>query len=130
MASEQIEQDVSNAAMHPARGRRRKVKGPLSSFPQLPSSALQHRLDTSSDEFEGQNAIGQGPKRLRSASTTPISDSGRAKAPFEWDNLMGIGPVSSTLEETLIQKEPIGKREQLKTSLLKAQLRVLGTPFW
>ena len=93
-ASDQhMETSESGRLSHPTRGRRRKVKGPPAVLPQLPASAMQHRLGTSSGEPEEESAIGQQPKRQRSTSTTPISDSGRARAPFELDRLMGVGSV-------------------------------------
>ena len=80
---------------HPTRGGRRKVKGPPAHLPHLPLTALR-RLDASSEE-PGDERV---PKRLRSTSstprsTTPVSDSGRARAPFQLDRLMRIGSVGS-----------------------------------
>ena len=71
-------------------GRRRP-----SNLPHLPLTVLQHRLDTSSGDAEGKRVWRQDPKTLRSTSntprsTTPVGESGRAKAPFELDKLMGI----------------------------------------
>ena len=87
IASEQIEQPMSRASVHPTRGRR---------------SALHHRLDTSSDETAKDRETGQDSKRLRSTSNTPrsttpitILEGRRARAPFELDRLMGIGSVGA-----------------------------------
>ena len=57
-------------------------------------------LDTSSEDAEGERLRGQDSKRLRSTSntlrsTTPVSDPGRARAPFELDRSMGIDSVGS-----------------------------------
>ena len=94
MASEQIEASASRI-MRPRRGKRPKVKGPPFALPQLPLLAVQHRLDTSSDELEEEKSARQEPKRLRSTSSNPGSETAGAWAPHDYDNVMGIGPVSS-----------------------------------
>ena len=67
---------------------------------------LHHRLDTSSDAAEGENGVEPDRKKQRSASTTPINAVGRARAPFELDQLMGIGSARSpSREETDSERE-------------------------
>ena len=103
MASEQPGQPVSSSATQLTRGRTRKFKTPPSILPQLPLSTLQHRLEASSDQLE----------QLRSTSKTPRSGSARAGAPHKYDNIMGIGPVSSPSEtETGSEKTDQGGRSE------------------
>ena len=53
MASgQQLDMSEAGRSSHPTRGRGRKFKGPPSNLPQLPLTAIQHRLDTSSDNLE------------------------------------------------------------------------------
>ena len=78
-----------------------KVKGPLSARPQVLLFALQHKLDTTSDnpeekrekERERERVVGQEPKRLRSTFFNPRSDSAK-----EWAVGTRIGPVISPSE--------------------------------
>ena len=103
MAAEQTE------TRHPTHRRRRKVKGPPSTLPQVPLSALQHRLDTSSDDPDEERDVGQGHKTLRSTSTIPRSDSVRAWAPHGYDNVMGV----SSLSERKTDSEKIRSRGKI-----------------
>ena len=101
MASDQSSTAVGRDVVFPTRGRRRMVNGPLvTNLPaELPFLAARQRLDTSSDDLGEERIDEQEPKRLRSTSTTPRSESARAWAPHDYDNIMGIGPVSTLSDE-------------------------------
>ena len=68
-------------------------------LPDLPPMLAQGGVDTSSDDLEEEKDAVQEPKRLRSTSTTPRSDSTRAREPFEYDRLMGVGSVGPSSDE-------------------------------
>ena len=120
VASEQVGPVAKSVAAHPTHGRKRKVKRPLSNLPHLPLSAFQHRLDTSSEEAEEERVFGQEPKRLRSTWKTPRNAPARAWAPHEYDNIMGIGSVSSPSEsekETDSERADRGERSAVDKPL-------------
>ena len=73
--------------------------------------------------MEGGGGVEPDCKKQRSASTTPISESGKARAHFELDQVMGIGPVRPPPGRTQILREKAQKGKQLMISLLKAPLR-------
>ena len=92
---------MASNSNHPTGGRRRKIKAPPAPhlLPALPPMAGLGSLHTLSDELDEEKGVEQEAKRPRSTSTTPRSESAKAREPNEYDRPLGSGSVGPSSDE-------------------------------